>query len=201
MTVPMNKLIIAIVVGVIIVLALGYVFMGNAGNGHGDEVAVVKETVKEPAPETKKTNSPDKGKKSGYPEAPDFTLNNLKSESISLSDYKGKVIFVNFWATWCPPCRAEIPYFIDLYSKYESKGFVVLGIALDPREFSKVPGFVDQMGINYPVLLDQKGVSNLYGGIESIPTTFVVDRDGKVVEMIIGSRPKEVFESIIQSHL
>ena len=77
----------------------------------------------------------------------------------------------------------------------------MIGVDLDPRDFSKVQAFVDQYGINYPVLYDTKGVSGLYGGIQSIPTTFVINRDGKVVEQIVGSRPKNVFESIIKKWL
>lgn len=134
-----------------------------------------------------------------YVAAPDFALENLDGDVIKLSDYKGKVVFLNFWATWCPPCRAEIPYFIELVEQYGEDGFVVLGVDLDPRDFSKVPAFVDQQGINYPVLYDTKRVSGMYGGIQSIPTTFVINRDGKVVEQIVGSRPKNVFERSAES--
>ena len=89
----------------------------------------------------------------------------------------------------------------ELIDKYGKDGFVVLGIAVDSREFAKVPGFVEQMGMNYPVLYDETGVSNLYGGIRSIPTTFVVNKDGRVVYRIVGSRPKEVFEEVVTSLL
>jgi len=136
-----------------------------------------------------------------YVAAPDFALEDLDGDVVRLSDHKGKVVFLNFWATWCPPCRAEIPYFIELVEQYGDDGFEVIGVDLDPRDFSKVQAFVDQYGINYPVLYDTKGVSGLYGGIQSIPTTFVINRDGKVVEQIVGSRPKNVFESIIKKWL
>lgn len=136
-----------------------------------------------------------------YVAAPDFALENLDGDVVRLSDYKGKVVFLNFWATWCPPCRVEIPYFIELVEQYGDDGFVVLGVDLDPRDFSKVPAFVNQQGINYPILYDTKRVSGMYGGIQSIPTTFVINRDGKVVDQIIGSRPKQNFESIIKNWL
>ncbi|WP_456443157.1 TlpA family protein disulfide reductase [Caldithrix abyssi] len=139
-----------------------------------------------------------------YPEAPAFTLNDLNGKEVSLSDFKGKVVFVNFWATWCPPCRKEIPAFIELIDKYGDDGFVILGVAVDPREFQnvdKVKPFAKEMGINYPVVYDTKGVSQLYGGIRSIPTTFVINREGKVVGRIVGSRPKDVFEGIIKDLL
>lgn len=138
---------------------------------------------------------------SGFSMAPDFALEDLNGEIVRLSDYSGKVVFVNFWATWCPPCRAEIPYFIELISEYGEDGFVVLGIDLDPRDFSKVPDFVKKQGINYPVLYDNKGISDLYGGIQYIPTTFVVNRNGKIVEQIQGSRPKADFERILKQWL
>jgi peroxiredoxin len=136
-----------------------------------------------------------------YVAAPDFALEDLDGDVVRLSDHKGKVVFLNFWATWCPPCRAEIPYFIDLVEKYGDDGFEVVGIALDPHDFSKVQTFVDQQGINYTILYDTKNVQGMYGGIQSIPTTFVINRDGKVVEQIVGSRPKNVFESTIKKWL
>ena len=145
-----------------------------------------------------KTNAQDDSR---YPQAPDFALEDLKGNVVNLSDFAGKVVFLNFWATWCPPCRGEIPYFIEMIDQYGEDGFVVLGVDLDPRDFSKAPAFVEKQGINYPVVLDTKGVSNLYGGIQSIPTTFVINRNGKVVQQIVGSRPKAEFERILKSWL
>jgi len=183
-----SKMILTIAVVTVLVFALGYAFMSN-----GSETAP---TAQAQASQAKASNTAQE-----FPDAPDFTLKNLDNQEISLSDYKGKVVFLNFWATWCAPCRQEIPYFIDLIEKYGKDGFVVLGVALDPREFEKVPGFVDQMGINYPVLLDETGISQLYGGIRSIPTTFVIDRDGKAIDRIVGSRPHAEFEKIVNSTL
>jgi len=155
---------------------------------------------KKPA-EQKTNKSAAASQTDSYVSAPDFALEDLDGDVVRLSDHKGKVVFLNFWATWCPPCRAEIPYFIELVDKYGDDGFEVIGVDLDPRDFSKVQAFVDEQGINYTVLYDTKGVSGMYGGIQSIPTTFVINRDGKVVEQIVGSRPKNVFESIIKKWL
>lgn len=183
-----SKMILTIAVVAVLVFTLGYAFISD-----GDNSATVAQA--QAASAEGETVSQD------YPDAPDFTLKNLDNQEVQLSDYKGKVVFLNFWATWCAPCRQEIPYFIDLVDKYGKDGFVVLGVALDPREFDKVPGFVDQMGINYPILLDETGISQLYGGIRSIPTTFIINREGKAVERIVGSRPHDVFEQIVTSTL
>ncbi len=153
-------------------------------------------------PVEQKTNrTASAGQTDHYVSAPDFALKNLEGEVVRLSDYEGKVVFLNFWATWCPPCRAEIPYFIELVEQYGDDGFEVIGVGLDPRDFAKIPAFVDQQGINYTILYDTQGVSSIYGGIQSIPTTFVISRDGKVVEQIVGSRPKNVFESYVKKWL
>ncbi len=185
-----NKMYLTLGVVAIVAIALVYVFMNNSSTPAS--TVTQANAAAQPAGDQQAPS---------YPEAPNFTLKNLDNQDVSLSDYKGKLVFVNFWATWCGPCRMEIPHFIDLIDKYGKDGFVVLGIALDPREFNKVPGFVDQMGINYPILLDKTGVSQMYGGIRSIPTTFVVNRDGKVVQRIVGSRPADVFEQIVTSNL
>jgi len=129
--------------------------------------------------------------------APDFTLQDISGKEVSLSDFKGKVIILNFWATWCPPCRKEIPVFIELYKKYKDEGLVIIGISLD-REGEKVLiPFVKKFGINYPVLIGTKKVVDAYGGIRGIPTTFIIDKKGKIRKKHIGLplNPKEFFEN------
>ncbi len=136
------------------------------------------------------------------PMAPNFTLKDIEGNDVSLSDYKGKVVFVNFWATWCPPCRGEIPDLIKLQEKYGKDGFAILGISVDQQNsIGKVPGFVKKMGMNYPVLYSQIDVVRNYGGIESIPTTFVINRDGRALGKIVGARSYEAFEKIIKQSL
>ena len=133
------------------------------------------------------------------PEAPLFTLNNLEGEKVSLKDYRGKIVFVNFWATWCGPCRMEIPHFVKLIDKY-GDDLAILGISVDnPKDYEKIPGFSNSYNINYPILLDERGEANyLYGGISSIPTTFVLNREGKALGRIMGARSYEQFESLVQ---
>ena len=142
----------------VLVIALGYFFMNNttaSGVSQAQAAAQPQAEQAQPAP------APAPATKN--PDAPDFTLKNLEGKEVTLSSLKGKLVFVNFWANWCGPCRQEIPSFIDLVNKYGKDGFTVLGIALDPLEFDKVPGFASDMGINYPILYDNIGVSELYG--------------------------------------
>ncbi len=128
--------------------------------------------------------------------APAFTLTNLDGKPVSLADFRGKVVVLDFWATWCPPCKREIPDFIDLQKEYGSRGVQIVGIALD--ELEKVQAFARQNGMNYPVLLGSDEVSMKYGGIEGIPTTFIIDKSGTIVNKFEGFRPRHVFESEIK---
>lgn len=133
--------------------------------------------------------------------APDFTLLDMKGNEVTLSDFKGKVIILDFWATWCPPCRAEIPHFIELYNEYKEKGLEVIGIALDQGGKKAITSFIEENKVNYTILLGERDVSDSYGGIRSIPTTFIIDREGKIREKYIGYRDKEVFEEAIKGLL
>jgi len=133
--------------------------------------------------------------------APDFTLPTVDGKQLKLSDYKGKVVIIDFWATWCPPCRKGIPDLIDLKKKYGSKGFEVIGISLDTDTKAQVPGFVKDKGMNYPVVYGNQNVAQLYGGIEAIPTSFVIDKHGKIVATYQGLIPSSTFESHIKKLL
>ncbi len=126
--------------------------------------------------------------------APDFELPDVNGKKVRLSDFKGKIIILNFWATWCPPCRAEIPGFIELYKKYKDKGVEIIGISLDEGGLKDVIPFMKEFGINYRILLGNYKVTQDYGGIRGIPTTFVIDRKGSIRAKYVGYRPKEVFE-------
>ena len=132
-------------------------------------------------------------------EAPDFTLQNLEGNQVSLSSFKGKVVIVDFFASWCPPCREEIPDFIELEKAYGAGGFAMVGVALVSRQ--EASDFAKSMGINYPVLLDDGKVSVAYGPVRAIPTTFVLDKDMKIAKIYIGFKPKDVFEADIKELL
>lgn len=133
--------------------------------------------------------------------APDFTLLDIHGNKKSLSDFKGKVVILDFWATWCPPCRKEIPHFVELYDDYKERGLEIIGVALDKDGEKVVSLFINENGIDYTVLLGDREVSNLYGGIPYIPTTFIIDREGRIRKKYIGYRDKSVFENDIREIL
>jgi len=135
------------------------------------------------------------------PEAPDFSVQGIDGKTIKFADYKGKVILLDFWASWCGPCKMSIPHLIDLYNEYKKDGFVVLGVSVDRGGMKAVKAFADKMAIPYPVGLDDGTVVGLYGGIRSIPTAFIIDREGYVQQRIIGYRPKAELERIITKYL
>lgn len=129
-------------------------------------------------------------------EAPDFTLTDMEGQQVSLSDYKGKIIILDFWATWCGPCRMEIPSFIELQDQYE-EDVVVLGVSLDQDGPRAVIPFAKKMGINYPVVYGNGTVTQAYGGIRGIPTTFVIDKDFNIQRKYVGYTDHAVFEKDI----
>lgn len=130
--------------------------------------------------------------------APNFSLKSADGKTYQLSQLKGKVVVVNFWATWCGPCRREIPDFIEAYKKYKSQGLEIIGVSVDEDGWSKVKPFVTENKINYPVvLMDGKVVSD-YGNFNAIPTTFVVDKNGNIVDTQTGVMSMSQLESKIQ---
>jgi cytochrome c biogenesis protein CcmG/thiol:disulfide interchange protein DsbE len=129
--------------------------------------------------------------------AADFTLQDIDGKSVTLLSFKGKVVILDFFATWCPPCRKGIPEFVELYNTYKESGFVMLGLAVDGPA-SVVKSFAGEMNINYPVLMANEEVQKAYGGIRSIPTTFVLDRNLKIVNKYVGYQSKDVFEQDIK---
>ena len=181
----MKKVIIA--AAAIAVLAAGaYVIrnknLGNVGVKRGVESAV-------------------QGDLSKFGKAPDFTLKDLEGKDVKLSDLRGKAVLLNFWATWCPPCREEIPALIELHKQYESKGLVVLGVSLDEDGADGVKAFAQKNNMNYPIVMGTGSVTDDFGGVRAIPTSFVINREGAIIEKIVGGRSFKQFEEAVKAAL
>jgi cytochrome c biogenesis protein CcmG/thiol:disulfide interchange protein DsbE len=129
--------------------------------------------------------------------APDFTLRNAAGERVRLSDFRGKVVVLNFWATWCGPCKIEIPWFIDFQNEFAARGFTVLGVSMDENGWSVVKPFMAEQKMNYPVVLGNEEVNRLYAGIEALPTTIVISRDGRTRYLHAGLVGKDEYRKEI----
>lgn len=133
--------------------------------------------------------------------APDFTLETLDGKNLSLSDLKGKAVLVNFWATWCGPCKIETPWLVEMQNQYGSQGLQVVGVAMDDSGKDEIAKFAKDMGVNYPVLLGKEAVGDAYGGVPALPESFFVGRDGKIVDRIIGLKGRGEIEDSVKKAL
>ena len=132
--------------------------------------------------------------------APDFKLTGLDGKPVSLADSKGKVVLVNFWATWCGPCRAEIPDLVELQNKYKDR-LQILGLVVDDEDNDAIQKFVHKFGVNYPVALANNDIRLQYGGIPALPTSFVLDSEGRIVQKHEGLRDPLLYETEVRSLL
>jgi thiol-disulfide isomerase/thioredoxin len=142
--------------------------------------------------------------------APDFTLKDLDGKDVSLSQYKGQVVLINFWATWCDPCYIEIPWLIEMQQKYAGKGFTILGVALDEEGKSVVAPWVakerfivngQKFPMNYPILLGDDAVGDKFGGLLGYPTSILISRDGKIIKRVTGILTYDEITKAIESQL
>jgi len=133
--------------------------------------------------------------------APDFELKDAGGRVVRLSDYAGKVVLLDFWATWCGPCRGAIPWLIELSEKYKADGLAVIGVSMDEEGWSAVKPFMEKMKITYPILLGNKRVAYLYGGVESLPLAFFVDRNQRVAAIHPGEASRKDYEKTIRALL
>jgi len=133
--------------------------------------------------------------------APDFTLQSLDSKAVHLSDFRGKAVLLNFWATWCQPCKIEMPWFVELQNQYGSAGLQVVGVAMDDASEKDIAAFAHELGVNYPVLVGKDAVGDAYGGLPYLPATFYIGRDGKIVEKVFGLKGKAEIEDNIKKAL
>jgi len=133
--------------------------------------------------------------------APNFSLKTKDGKTLTLSKLKGKVVVVNFWATWCGPCRAEIPGFREVYEKYKPKGLEIIGISLDENGWEDVTPFVSRYNVNYPIVVGNQKVADSYGDLSAIPVSFVIDKRGYIVDRHLGLLSKEQLENMIKDLL
>ncbi len=127
-------------------------------------------------------------------EAPNFTLKDADGKTVHLTDYRGKVVLLDFWATWCPPCKLEIPWLIDIERKNKDRGFEVLGVSMDDEGWEVVKPFMREVGMNYRVVIGNDTVAEMYGNVESLPETFLIDHEGKIAAVHIGLASRKEFE-------
>jgi len=185
---------VAIILAIVIAVIIGTYFADRATRLSG------KNTATATAEASEAINKPE----------PDLTLKDLDGKDVSLAQYKGKVVLVNFWATWCDPCRMEIPWLINMQAKYGPKGFTVLGLAMDDEGQSVVAPFVakEKFNVNgtptlmsYPILIGTEDAGEKFGGLLGFPTSVLISRDGKQIKRITGIISEDEISKIIESQL
>ena len=133
--------------------------------------------------------------------APAWTLKNLDGKDVKFADFKGKVVVIDFWATWCGPCRGEIPGYIELQKKYGKDGLVIVGVSLDQKGPAHVKKFVEENGMNYTVVMADDAIVGAFGDFSSIPTTFLINRDGRIVHQKSGAWDHAEYEALVKKAL
>jgi thiol-disulfide isomerase/thioredoxin len=147
-----------------------------------------------------RANAPAKGQLMGNV-APDFNLPGLDGKKFKLSDLRGKAVLLNFWATYCEPCKIEMPWFVELQKQYGPEGFQIVGVAMDDASVEDIAKFAKDMGVNYPILVGEESVGQSYGGVGVLPTTYFLDRDGKLIAREFGLQSRSVFVDHIKKAL
>jgi len=133
--------------------------------------------------------------------APDFALKDADGKTVHLSDYKGKVVLLDFFATWCGPCKIEIPWFMDFERQNKNRGFSVLGVSMDDEGWEVVKPFLQDLGVNYRVLIGNDMTAQSYGGVDALPTSFLIDREGRIAAVHVGLVGRKDFENGIEKLL
>jgi peroxiredoxin len=133
--------------------------------------------------------------------APDFALKDASGQLVHLADYKGKVVLLDFWATWCGPCVIEIPWFTEFQRKYKDRGFEVVGVSMDDDGWKSITPFAAKKKMNYRIVLGDDKTGDQYGGLEALPTTFVIDRNGRIASTHVGLASKKDLEDAIEKLL
>ncbi len=159
---------------------------------------------------SKNTAKPGTTKAANLPDAPNFTLKDIQGNDVSLEQFRGQVVLVNFWATWCGPCEIEMPWFIEFQQKYGARGFTVLGLAMDEEGRQAVAPWIEkkrfdvngtQVPLNYPILLANDEVAGKFGGLIGLPTSLLISRDGKILKRFIGLVGHDAYVKAIEENL
>jgi thiol-disulfide isomerase/thioredoxin len=176
----------------------------GAGHGPGEDAQAASGTpqVKAETGVAAVVSTPAKASKitkpaidtSGLKMAPTWALTDMAGNVVKSSDLLGKVVLVDFWATWCGPCKAAIPHLVDLYKRYQDMGVEIVGVSLDQQGPRVVKPFIEKNRINYPIVMGNGRVVQDFGGVRGIPTAFVITQDGKIYKTYVGLRPKETYE-------
>jgi cytochrome c biogenesis protein CcmG/thiol:disulfide interchange protein DsbE len=189
-----------LVIGTVLVLIVGTYFADKATRVKAKNPNTVMKADEPGKPDSTAAGLP----------APDLTLKDLDGKDVSLSEYKGKVVLVNFWATWCEPCRVEIPWLIEMQHKYGPKGFVLLGIALDEEGKSVVAPFVakerfdvdgQKLPMDYKILIGNDEAADKFGGLFGYPTSVLISKDGKQIKRVTGIISEDEMKKLIESQL
>lgn len=182
---------------IIIVVLVG--LLGWGVYNHQAKKQVTEKSLKQAQSTTNATNAKIGIEKGNL--APDFTLQTVDAKTEKLSDFRGKKVILNFWATWCPPCKAEMPHMEEFYKENHDKGITIVSVNLTTGETdpNNVPKFISDYGLTFPVLLDKQGeAGNLYQAF-TIPTSYIIDTKGVIREKIVGPMNKETMEKLTSS--
>jgi len=133
--------------------------------------------------------------------APDFELKTLDGRSVKLTDFRGKAVVLNFWATYCGPCRVEMPWLINFYQRYKAQGLEIVGVSMDDGGQEQIESFIKEMNVNYTIVMGNHSVGDAYGGARFLPQTFLIDPDGRIVKSVVGIKSKNDFEDNIKQLL
>jgi len=133
--------------------------------------------------------------------APDFALQALEGRTVKLSDYRGKAVLLNFWATWCQPCKIEMSWFTELDKQYGPQGLVIIGVTMDDASPEEISTFAKKVGVHYTIVLGKEKTGEDFGGVPFLPATFYIDRDGKIVERVFGLKSRSEIEDNIKRAL